>query len=375
MQLSHILSDIETISALGTTRRVLLRRVLRQRLFEYAGSWDWPHYRSRGTIQTINDYTTGTVTVTNGSTTVTGASTTFTSAMVGRKFRVGSENAWYDIAVFVSTTEVTLTQNYQGTGGATQTYTIFQDEYRLNGDVHKLLDLRQIEDGLFMLGLSYLDMDRWFPDNDQLNDPTSFAIIGRGNSRYTTGTVAVTSASRTITGTSTLWLTNPQGLSRGNQIAIDDTTEVYTINTVDSDTQLTVYEAPSTGDSSSTYRVFLDNILVQLQDVPDAQKNLYYRYQRIPYPLSRDDDVPDMPQDYHGMLVDAGLITAFALLGNGAASAEAERRWKEGIAQQIRQIGSDSPAVDYTRKSLDRFVELTLGGQRLGSNEGVALWL
>lgn len=72
------------------------------------------------------DYTTGTVTVTAGSATITGSGTTFTTSMVGRYFKVtdGSEGIWYRIGAFVSTTELTLENMYEGSSGGTKTYQI-----------------------------------------------------------------------------------------------------------------------------------------------------------------------------------------------------------------------------------------------------------
>jgi len=72
------------------------------------------------------DYTTGSVTVTAGSATVTGSGTTFTASMVGRYFKVtdGSEGIWYRIGAFVSTTEITLENMYEGSSGGSKTYKI-----------------------------------------------------------------------------------------------------------------------------------------------------------------------------------------------------------------------------------------------------------
>ena len=370
---TDIIQDSEVIANVGTTRRNLLKRAVQQKLFEYAASYDWPHYRDVGTIVTIDDYTDGTVTVTAASKTVTGASTTFTEAMVGRKIRIGTENHFFYIDAFVSTTELTLRDAYRGTGGASQTYTIFQDEYKLDANTHKLLDLRQVQDSLMMLGLSYLDMDRWFPDPDSLNDPTYFSIIGRRDDRYTTGTISVTSGTRTLTGSSTNWLSVP-GLTRGTRISLDDTDEVFTVNTVVSDTSITIYETPATTDASTTYRAFLNNIIVQVRDVPDAARLLYYRKQRIPYPLVNDEDEPDLPREYHYGLVFASIIFAYKLLGNQTASQAAEQQWKEWLALQMRQVGIDSPAIDYPRESVDKYVDV-IGTPyvRLPSNYGYAL--
>lgn len=72
------------------------------------------------------DYTTGTVALTNGSATVTGTGTTFTGAMNGRYLALtdGSDNNWYKIASFTSTTVLTLENVYQGLTGTVATYRI-----------------------------------------------------------------------------------------------------------------------------------------------------------------------------------------------------------------------------------------------------------
>jgi len=77
---------------------------------------------------TQDDYTTGTLTVTNGSQTVTGASTVFTSKLIGQWLQVtdGSDGNWYRVSDFVSTTVLTLENFYQGTSGSSKTFRIGQ---------------------------------------------------------------------------------------------------------------------------------------------------------------------------------------------------------------------------------------------------------
>lgn len=60
------------------------------------------------------DYTTGTVAVTNGSPTITGTGTVFTERMIGRAFRLDNDGQWYKIADYVSSTQLTLDNNYAG---------------------------------------------------------------------------------------------------------------------------------------------------------------------------------------------------------------------------------------------------------------------
>lgn len=80
--------------------------------------------RKRVVDLSIENYSTGTVTVTNASTTVTGSGTSWTSAMAGRWLKItptstadaSGDGMWYQISSVASTTSLTLVQPY---GGAT----------------------------------------------------------------------------------------------------------------------------------------------------------------------------------------------------------------------------------------------------------------
>lgn len=80
---------------------------------------------------------------------------------------------------------------------------------------------------------------------------------------YTTGTLAVTKGSTTITGTSTLWDTNNdfsiKNMRKGGKIVIDGGVEVYTISTVASDTSAELTSAFIKDDvTAATYVYFED---------------------------------------------------------------------------------------------------------------------
>lgn len=86
-----------------------------------------------------DDYTTGTVTVTNGSTTITHSAAGFSTKMIGRYFCVtdGTDGLWYRISAYVNASNMTLENYYQGTSGAGKTFRIGQvaeipEEYHLN---------------------------------------------------------------------------------------------------------------------------------------------------------------------------------------------------------------------------------------------------
>lgn len=70
------------------------------------------------------DYTTGTVVVTNNDATITGTSTTFTAGMVGRWFKFDNDGDWYRLKTFTSTTEMELESVFEGSTATTNTYVI-----------------------------------------------------------------------------------------------------------------------------------------------------------------------------------------------------------------------------------------------------------
>lgn len=89
------------------------------------------NYHIRQINLTIDDYTAGTVTVTNDSKTITGAGTTWTAAMVNRWFTVTDatstgQGQWYRISVFTAVGTMTLENEFAGATGNTLTYRIGQ---------------------------------------------------------------------------------------------------------------------------------------------------------------------------------------------------------------------------------------------------------
>lgn len=94
------------------------------------------YYEPKSFKLSQDDYTTGTVTVTNGSQTITHSGTGFTQEMVGRGFEVtdGSSGYSYKVAGYTSSSVLTLEEPYIGYSGAGKTFKIgetfsFPEEY------------------------------------------------------------------------------------------------------------------------------------------------------------------------------------------------------------------------------------------------------
>ena len=87
---------------------------------------------------TIDDFTTGTVTVTNGDATITHSATGFTAAMVGRWFGTDDDGFWYRIASFTDTSNMELERTFTGTTAAGASFTIGESP-EIPAELHELL--------------------------------------------------------------------------------------------------------------------------------------------------------------------------------------------------------------------------------------------
>lgn len=353
MRFADIVTRVKALTNV-TSQDDLIKDSIRMGLDRATGQ-DLPYLMTDGFITTVAPYETGTVDVTNNSATVTGNSTVWTSAMVGRKIRIAGENAYYRIKTVGSATSITLEVPYQGTTktlalATNPTYSIYKDEYKLPADCDTYKILRQIENARSMISLEATAFDIYEPAPEATGSPSFEIMIGTRLDVYTTGTISGTINTSTITGASTLWA-SVEGLGKGSKITIGS--YVYTVKSVDSDTQLTIYETQIvTSAALSTYIISLDNMILQFFYIPDAIENIYFRYQRTAFPLINDQDVPDLPDKYHWVLVHAGSIWAW--LTKDKARSDIEQTIFEAAIQQMwRRIGYPSVSRVYPRISQD----------------------
>lgn len=83
-------------------------------------------YEPRLQDMSIDDVTTGTVTVNNGTTLVTLSTPIVTPSMVGRWFSVtdGTDGNWYQISSYVSSSSFNIEQDYAGLSSTTATFIV-----------------------------------------------------------------------------------------------------------------------------------------------------------------------------------------------------------------------------------------------------------
>ena len=339
MQFSTLYSRIESLANV-TGQRALIKDAIQVSLYR-ATAEDLPYLMTDGYITTIAPYETGTVTATNASKTITGSSTVFTAAMVGRKFKVSSDNAYYRIAAFVSTTEITLETAYEGTTASGSSYTIFKDEYKLPADLDVYKVMRQLERQIALTDIDNTAFDLLNPSPHSSGQPSISVLVGTKLDTYSTGTVSITVNTSTVTGSSTVW-TGVEGLSKGSKITIG--VYVYTVKSIDSDTSITIYEKASATASASTYSISLDNYIIQLAAYPSEAKNIYFKYQRLPFILINDEDIPDLPDQWHHVLITGGLVWAWEVKDK-----EESKRYEAMFALQVSEMWTRIAYVSVTR--------------------------
>ena len=327
-----LVTDAEEITQVRSIRAVV-KRLANDVVAHICGVAEWPFLWTSDFFQTVAEYTAGTVTATNGSATVTGASTTFTAAMVGRKIRFSSETGYYTIKAFVSTTEITLDQNYTGTTTAGLSYSLYKDEYLLRGDLDTQKRIRQSENGYALFSLSATELDSQYPIPIGTGTPALDVFVGRAVKTYATGTVTATSGDRTLTGASTAW-TSAEGLSKGTKLQIGSL--LFTVNTVDSATSIEVYESPTANIAAGTaYVALLNNAVVQLHSIPIEVLTFYYRFQRLPAVMDADNDLPDLPPSMHPLIRLGMLPTLWRQKGFNDKALQDEAAFEQQLAQWI----------------------------------------
>lgn len=193
-----------TRTEIATAVRISAQRA--QSKFSLSRPWGFQEqYQDRVYIPLSAPYSTGTVSVTQDSKTITGSGTTWTKDMEGSFFQL-TDQAWYEIREFTSTTSMELAIPYQGDDDTGETYRIAKRFYRLPLN---FLRPHAEEATLSLLqgtsSMSYMRYDRnaSFLDPIIISQPKWFGLAGNAMRAdyFNTGTVTVATSSGTSTWT------------------------------------------------------------------------------------------------------------------------------------------------------------------------------
>ena len=335
-----------------TSQLTLIQQALQFSLNRVSQEFEFPYYlNSKGVITTTAPYTTGKVTSVNGSPTIVGVSTVWTSAMVGLKFQIQGDQGHYYILAVNSPTNITLSVPYQGTAQTGATYNIYKDEYKLASDVQSYNTLVQIQNSIPMVGIAPSRFDQTFPTQSNFDSPYLEMMEGTALDVYSTGTVTTTNLSTALVGAGTNW-TTAEGLGRMSNIIISGNR--YTVQSVVSDTSITLYESAIGSLAGSSYQALLRNYKTQVFPIPANVQSLYYRYYRMPDIMVNPYDVPDLPNDWHWLIVIGALAWIYLQKGDvSKAYTVAEASFMKGIAMMKTKMGNPSGDRIYRRVSQD----------------------
>lgn len=218
--------------------------------------------------------TSGTITATNGSNVITASGTPFIAGThEGAWFRFTGDTveAWYKVRTVSSTSSAVIEPAYQGTSGSGKAYELSVTDYLLPTELADTGDIT-ISYGRYQIRPEHplaMNHDGDFPPTS-VGSPIRCAILRQSQTKatYTTGTLSGTINTNTLTGVGTAWLSN---VKEGDGVLIGSTdTNVYTVSSVDSDTQISLYQsltATATGSSYVISRQF--GKILRVYSVPD----------------------------------------------------------------------------------------------------------
>lgn len=151
------------------------------------GAFNWPWLFKVGTIQTVADITTGTVSVTAGSSTVT-----FTSApamSVANQYMIqfpATSNDWYTVSSHTAAaTTATLSVPFVGSASITgASYILRKVYYSLPSDMDRLIDIRQAITYTKLGAADIRALDRYLPNPTATGSPLIYSMTGMDTSKY-----------------------------------------------------------------------------------------------------------------------------------------------------------------------------------------------
>lgn len=274
----------------------------------FGGRWPAQYKEGWLTLQPI--YNTGTITVTQGSTDVTGVGTSWLwptnsipVVMVGAKILM-PDGSYYKIAQVISATELTLTTSYAGPSTSGATYSVWRDEYKVFPDVHSIGGFLDYQFQGLMTETWPRNMKDSYPYPVNTEIPTVYTVIGRAPQSDTqfftvTGTLSGTINTNVLNGSNITYGFLGSGFGGGTNglspmlepgMVVTLNGDSYTIQSVTSNTQLTLYQQLTKTYTNASYSITGYNPLIVRFREPTSQRVVHYWYWSKSANLINDND-------------------------------------------------------------------------------------
>jgi len=162
----------ETISADATR----LGRWINRAQDNICLAWNWPFNRQLDIIQTVPDYSTGTLNISSNTSTITFSATPLVSFQ--HKFiKFGSQSDWYEIVSHtVGETTAVIGQNYPGSTITGGTFLIRKFRYELTGNALTVLDVKIASNFKNLISLSPMMTDMMVQMTSGTGTPTAYFL-------------------------------------------------------------------------------------------------------------------------------------------------------------------------------------------------------
>lgn len=147
---------------------------------DIASRYQWPWLMTNTFVQTVADYTTGTITGSAGSTSLTGSGTTWTSSnpnMTNAYIQPANDTNWYQVSTVGGATSITLSTALTQAVSA-GTYILRTTYYDLPANCWKVFDVRQTNTPRKLTRLGIYTLDYYQPDINTTSQPTGYFLFG-----------------------------------------------------------------------------------------------------------------------------------------------------------------------------------------------------
>lgn len=185
--------NLDATVAANKTRLIRWANIIQN---DIASRYPWSWLMTNGFIQTVTDYTTGTITGVSGSTALTGIGTSWTSSspnMTNCYIQPANDTNWYEVSTVGSGTSITLA-NPLTASITSGTYVLRTTYYDLPANCYKVYDVRQTNTPTKLTPLGLYTLDTFQPDINTTSNPTGYFLFGEDP------LVAVSAAKQTLIG-------------------------------------------------------------------------------------------------------------------------------------------------------------------------------
>lgn len=295
-------------------------------------AWSWKNKAWQFTVS--DQIASGTANVTNASRSVVLSGASVSSSQAGWYFQVPSvtPGSFYRV-LSVSGSTLTIDPAYQGSSNSSIAYYLRGFDWLLPSELEGMPKLAELGTSEIPLN-SIITRPTEIPDSR--GKPTRGVIWSDDpiGTTYTTGTLSGTINTRTLTGSSTAWLSN---VTPGDQmeIIVGSMTYKYHVQSIQSDTALTLYQYLQTSPSASIYTVRNQFArYLRLFSTPDNPYVMTIYGQRRWYPVSNDNDIDELMQNFDESLVE-GIEAYEAASTPDDREKDKYNRWLIGLAEKV----------------------------------------